>query len=141
MFTCIQPCSPRQCTLVGSTPLSLQGTGAIRFNSGSYVDSHGQRHPLDIKIPIVYYVSESTMNLLSTTHLRYNIHLNSQCGPNVIFIRGLPSQVSGVWGIWYQGYIVGMVTRPYTSTWGRVNLCCEPSLSMMGKPRPLSQLR
>ena len=47
----------------------------------------------------------NTMNLLSTTHLkRYNIHLNSQCGPNVLIVPGLPSQVSGVWGNWYQGH-------------------------------------
>ena len=79
--------------------------GAIRFNLGSYVDSHGQRHPLDLEIPSVYYVPESTMNLLPTTHLKlYNIHLNSHCGPNVLIIPGLPSQVSGVWGNWYQGY-------------------------------------
>ena len=105
MFTCTQPCSLRQCTPVGSTPLSVQGIGAIRFNLGSYVDSNGQRHPLDIEIPSVYSVPESTMNLLSTTHLkRYNIHLNSQFGPNVLIIRGLPSQLSGVWGNWYQGY-------------------------------------
>ena len=26
---------------------------------GPYVDSHGQRHPLDIEIPSVYYVLES----------------------------------------------------------------------------------
>ena len=56
-------------------------------------------------MPSVYYVPESTMNLLSTTHLkRYNIHLNSQCGPNVLNVPGLPNQVSGVWGNWYQGY-------------------------------------
>ena len=104
LFTCIQSCSLKQCTPAGNTPLSLQGIGAIRFNLGSFVDSHGQRHPLDIEIPSVYYVPESTMNLLSTTHLEYNIHLNSQCGPNVLNIPGLPSEVSGVWGNWYQGY-------------------------------------
>ena len=99
------PCSLQRCTPVGSTPLTVQGVGAIRFNLGSYVDSHGQRPPLDIEIPSVYYVPESTMNLLSTTHLkRYNIHLNRQCGPNVLIIPGLPCQVSGVWGIWCQGY-------------------------------------
>ena len=66
---------------------------------------HGQRHPRDIEIPSIYYVPESTTNQLSTTHLkRYNIHLNSQCGPNVLVIPGLPTQVSGVWGNWYQGY-------------------------------------
>ena len=97
MFTCIQPCSLQRCTPVGSTPLTVQGVGTIRFNLGSYVDSHGQRHPLDMEVPSVYYVPESTMNLLSTTHLkRYNIHLNSQCGPNVLIIPGLPRQVSGV---------------------------------------------
>ena len=78
MFTCIQPCSLQHCTPVGITPLSVQGIWAIRFNLGSYVDSHGQRHPLDIEIPSVYCVPESTMNLLSPTHLkRYNIYLNS----------------------------------------------------------------
>ena len=63
----------------------------------TYVDSHGQRHPLDLEIPSVYYVPQSTIHLLSTTHLkRYNIHLNSQCGPNVLIVPSLPSQASGV---------------------------------------------
>ena len=105
MFTCMEPCTLKQCTPVGSTPLSVQAIGVIRFNLGSYVDSHGQRHTLDLEIPSVYYVPESAMNLLSTTDLkRYNIHLNSQCGPNVLIVPGLTSQVSGVWGNWYQGY-------------------------------------
>ena len=99
MFTCIQPCSLQQCAPVGSTLLAVQGVGTIRFNLGSYVDYHGQRHPLDLEIPSVYYVPQSTMNLLSATHLkRYNIHLNSLCGPNVLVVPSLPSQVSGVWG-------------------------------------------
>ena len=77
----------------------------IRFNLGSYVNRHGQRHPLDLEIPNVYYVPESTMTLLSTTHLKQcNIHLNSQCGPNVLIVPGLRSQVSGVWGNSYQDY-------------------------------------
>ena len=81
MFTCMKPCSLKQCTPVGSTPLSVQAIGLISFNLGSYVDIHGQRHPLDLEIPSVYYVPESTMNLLSTTHLKwYNIDHNSQCG-------------------------------------------------------------
>ena len=89
----------KQCTPVGSTPLSVQAIGVIRFNLVSYVDCHGQRHPLDLEIPSVYYVPESTMIILCTTHpKRYTIHLNSQCGPNVLVIPGLPSQVSGVWG-------------------------------------------
>ena len=101
----MEPCSLKQRTPMGSTPFSMQAIGVIRFNLGSYVDCHGQRHPLDFAIPSVYYVQESTMNLLSTTHLkRYNIHRNSQCGPNVLIIPCLPSQVSGVWGNWYQGY-------------------------------------
>ena len=105
MFTCMQPYSLRQCTPVGSTPLAVHGVGTITFNLGPYVDSHGQRHPLDIEIPSVHYVPESTMNLLSTTHLkRYSIHLNSQCGLNVLFVPGLANQVSGVWGNWFQGY-------------------------------------
>ena len=107
MYTCMQPCSLKPCTAVGSTPLSVPAIGVIRFNPGSYVECHGQRHryPLVLEIPSVYYVPESTMNLLSTTHLkRYNVHLNSQCGPNVLIVPSLPSQVSGVWGNWYQGY-------------------------------------
>ena len=32
MFTCMKPCKLKQCTLVGSTPLSLQAIGVIRFN-------------------------------------------------------------------------------------------------------------
>ena len=66
MFTCMEPCSLKQCTPVGSTPLSVRAIGVIRFNLGSYVDCHGQRHPLDLEIPSVYYVPESTMNLLSS---------------------------------------------------------------------------
>ena len=58
MFTCFKPCRLKQCTPVGSTPLSVQAIGVIRFNLGSYVDSHGQRHPLDLEIPSVYYVPE-----------------------------------------------------------------------------------
>ena len=104
-FTCMETCSLKQCTLVGSTPLSLRAMGVIRFNLGSYVDCHGQRHALDLERPSVCYVPESTMKMLSSTHLkRYNIHLNSQCGPNILIVPGLPSQVSGVWGNWYQGY-------------------------------------
>ena len=45
------------------------------------------------------------MNILSTTHLKhYNIFLNSQHGPDVLIIPGLPSQVTGVCGNWHQGY-------------------------------------
>ena len=105
MFTSMEPCSLKQYTPVGSLPLSVQAIGMIGFNLGSYVDCHGQRHPLGLEIPSVYYVPESTMNLWSTTHLkRYNINLNSQCGPNVLIVPGLLSQVSGVWGNWYQGH-------------------------------------
>ena len=105
MFTCMKPCALKQCTPVGSTPLSVQAIGVIWSNLGSSVDCHGHRHPLDLEIPGVYCVPESTINLLSTTHLkRYNIHLNTQCGPNVLIITSLPNQVSGVLGNWYQGY-------------------------------------
>ena len=101
----MKPCKLKHCTPVGSTPLSIQAIGVLRFNLGSYIDSHGQRLPLDLEIPDVHYVPGSMMNLLSTTHLkRYNIHLNSQCGPSVLIVPGLPSQVSGMWGDWYQGY-------------------------------------
>ena len=128
---------------VGSTPLSVQAIGVIRFNLGLYVDSHGQRHPLDNekKIPSVYYVPQSTMNLLSTTHLkRYNIHLNSQCGPNVLIVPGLPIQVSGVWGNWYQGYGRDGYPAIYLNL-GKGKPVLQPNLSTMGKSGPLSQLR
>ena len=49
MFTHMEPSSLKQCTPVGSTPLSVQAIAVIRFNLGSYVDSHGQRHPLDLQ--------------------------------------------------------------------------------------------
>ena len=89
-------------------------------------------------IPSVYYVPQSTMKLLSTTHLkRYNIHLNSQCGPNVLIVPGLPSQVSGVWGNWYgrDGYPAIYLNL------GEGNLCCGPNMSTTGRSGPLSQLR
>ena len=68
------------------------------------------------------------MNLLSTTHLkRYNIHLNSQCGPSVLIVPGLPSQVSGVWGTGIKD-MDGMVILPYTLTlWeGKLVLRTKP---------------
>ena len=67
MFTYMKPCDLKQCTPVGSTPLSVQAIGVIRFNLGSCVDCHGQRHPFDLEIPDAYYVPESTMKVLSTT--------------------------------------------------------------------------
>ena len=95
----------KQCTPMGSTPLSRQTISVIRFNLGSYVDCHGQRHPFDLEIPNVYYVPESTMNILSTTHLKqYNIFLNSQHGSVVLIIQSLPSQVTSVWSNWHQKY-------------------------------------
>ena len=63
MFTCMKPCSLKQCKPVGSTPVSVQAIGVIRLILGSYADCHSQRHPLDLEIPSVYYVLESTMNL------------------------------------------------------------------------------
>ena len=46
MFTCMEPYNLKQCTPVGSTPLSVQAISVIRFKISSYVDCHGQRHPL-----------------------------------------------------------------------------------------------
>ena len=34
MFTCMKPCDLKQCTPVGSTPLSVQAIGVMRFNLG-----------------------------------------------------------------------------------------------------------
>ena len=105
MFTCMKLCKLQQCTPVGSTPLSVHAIGVVRFNQGSSVDCHGQRHPLDLETPNVYYVPESTMNILSTTHLKlHNIYFNSQHGPDVLIIPGLPSKVTGVWGNRHQTY-------------------------------------
>ena len=102
-FTFVQPCDLKSCTSVGSTPLSIHGVGVIRLCLGSYVDHLGQRHPLDIEIPNVYYVPQSSFNILSTTHLkRYNIFLNNQLNNDVLIMPGLPSQVTGIWGDWHQ---------------------------------------
>ena len=63
---------------MGSTPLSIHGVGFVRFCLGSYVDHLRQRHPLDMEIPNVYYVPQSLLNILSTTHIkRYDIFLNT----------------------------------------------------------------
>ena len=64
MFTRMNPCELKQCTVVSSTSLSLQAIGEISFNQGSQVDRHGQRHPLDLEVPHVDYVPESTMIVL-----------------------------------------------------------------------------
>ena len=42
MFTCMKPYDLKQCTPVGSTPLSVQAIGVISFNLGSYINCHGQ---------------------------------------------------------------------------------------------------
>ena len=45
------------------------------------------------------------MKVLSTIHLKqYNMFFNSQYGPDILVIPGLPAQVSGVWGYWHQTY-------------------------------------
>ena len=105
MFTRMKPCDLKQLTPVGKTPLSMLAIGVVRFNLGSYVDCHDQRHSFDLEILDTYYLPESTMNILSTTHLIHCIiFFNSQHGPDVLIIPGLPSQVSGVWGNWHQTY-------------------------------------
>ena len=113
LFTFVEPCSMKSCIPVGSTtliihtyihtPLSIDGVGVVRFCLGSYVDHLGQRHPLDMEIPNVYYVPQSSFNILSTTHLkRYQITLNTQFDNDVLIMPGLPSQVTGIWGDWHQ---------------------------------------
>ena len=107
----VEPCSLKSCTPVGSTPLNIHSVGVVRFCLGSYVDHLGQRHPLDIEIPNVYYVPQSSFNILSTTHLkRYQITFNTQFDNDVLIMPGLPSQVTGIWGDWHQ-----MVIHPYIS--------------------------
>ena len=103
LFTFVEPCSLKSCTPVGSTPLNIHGVGVVRFCLGSYVDHLGQRHPLDIEIPNVYYVPQSSFNILSTTHLkRYQITFSTQFDNDVLIMPGLPSQVTGIWGDWHQ---------------------------------------
>ena len=93
----------KSCTPVGSTPLSIHGVGVVRFCLESYVDHLGRRHPLDMGILNVYYVPQSSFNILSTTHIkRYNMFLNTQFTTDVLIIPGLPSQVTGIWGDWHQ---------------------------------------
>ena len=103
LFTFVKPCDLKSCTLVGSMPLNIHGVGVVRFCLGSYVDHLGQRHPLDIEIPNVYYVHQRSFNILSTTHLkRYQITFNTQFDNDVLIMHGLPSQVTGRWGDWHQ---------------------------------------
>ena len=64
LFTFVEPCSLKSCTPVGSTPLNIHSVGVVRFCLGSYVDHLGQRHPLDFEIPNVYYVPQSSSNIL-----------------------------------------------------------------------------
>ena len=94
----VDPCDLKSCTPVGGTPLNIHGVGVVRFCLGSYVDHLGQRHPLDIEIPNVYCVPQSSFNILSTTHLkRYQISFNTQFDNDVLIMSGLPSQVTGIW--------------------------------------------
>ena len=99
LFTFVELCSLKSCTPVGSTPLNIHGVGVVRFGLGSYVDHLEQRHPLDIEIPNVYYVPQSSFNILSTTHLkRYQITCNTQFDNDVLIMPGLPSHVTGIRG-------------------------------------------
>jgi len=94
IFSFVKPCDLESYTPLGSTPLKVNGVGVIRFCLGSYVDHLGERHALDMEIPNVYNVPESSFKILSTTHIkRYNMFLNIQFTPNVLSISGLPSQV------------------------------------------------
>ena len=105
LFTFVEPCDLKSCTPMGSAPLSIHGVGVVRFFLGSYVDHLGQRHPLDMEIPNVYYVPQSSFNIFSTTHIkRYNMYLNTQFDNDVPIIPGLPSQVTGIWVDWHQAY-------------------------------------
>ena len=69
MFTEYGPCrftaSP-----AGKGALPILGKGTIVICLGTYVDVHGNKHPLDIEISDVYYAPECPYNLLSTSHLR-----------------------------------------------------------------------
>lgn len=76
-----------------------QWRGLYSFQSWVLVDHLGQRHPLDMEIP---NFRESSFNILSSTHMkRYNMILNTQFGPDVLIIPGLPSQVTGIWADWH----------------------------------------
>ena len=78
LFTFVESCDFKSCTPVGSTPLSIHGVGIVRFCLGSDVDHLGQRHPLDMETPNVYYVPQSSFSILSTTHSkRYNMYLKT----------------------------------------------------------------
>ena len=65
MFSSMKPCDMKQCTLVGSTPLSVQAINVLRFKLGSYVDSHGQRLPLGMEVPNVHYVPQSNESIVN----------------------------------------------------------------------------
>ena len=104
MFEFVEPCELTSCTPDRSTPLNVNSVGVNCFCLGSYVDHQGERHPLDIEIPNVYYVPENSFNVLSTTHIkRCNMFLNTQFTPDVLIIPGL-LQAKGIWGDWHQTY-------------------------------------
>ena len=101
----MEPCDFTSCTLVGSTPPKVNGVGVISLCIGSYVDHLGERHALDMEIPNVYNVPESSFKILSTTHIkRYNMFLDTHFNPDVLIMLGLPSQVAGIWGDSHQTY-------------------------------------
>ena len=103
LFTFVAPCDLKACKPVG-TPLKVNGVGVDHFCLGSDVDHLGQRHPFDMEIPKVYYVPESSFNILSTNHIkRYNMYLNTLFNNDVlIVIPSLPSLVTVIWGDWHQ---------------------------------------
>ena len=127
LFTFVEPCDLKSCTPVGSTPLNIHGVGVVRFCLGSYVDHLGQRHPLDMQIPNVCYVPQSSFNILSTSHLkRYMITFNTQFDNDVLIMPALPSQVTGIWGDWHHvsgpnGYPSIYITL---ASWGTTSLSC-----------------
>ena len=55
-------------------------------------------------IPVILICCGSAHPDLVCLVNRYNIHLNIECGPNVLTVPGLPSQVSGVWSNGPRGY-------------------------------------
>ena len=128
IFSYVKPCDLESYTPLGSTPLKVNGVGVMRLCLGFYVDHPGERYPLDIEIPNVYYVPESSLNILSATHIkRYNMFLNTQFTPDLLIIPGLLSQVTGTWGDWHQTY--GQVGYPAIYvTLGRNNVLCVCTL-------------
>ena len=96
LFSYIGPSDVEHCTPLGSTPLPVQGKGAVKMCVGNYMDHNGLSHPVDLGIETVYWVPYSSMNVLATPEINtQNIFLFTTPRGNELIMPEFANQTLG----------------------------------------------